>query len=213
MLYSYSLIRIFLAMGLAGMLTACGGGGGSNSDSATATSLAQYQGTWSGTCDPIINGGGTTVGSTRNSFTIPSGINSVTVSSNDSYYTTTNCTGPLAASVSVSSITLTFQGTKSVNGVDAVRIEATLPAGTPTFSGAAAFIGSCSGAIQLIVSVGSSSTCYPIPTTITTAKDIFSFLSMTSPPTFETGDDSVPADANGYPSAFLPASTGRYTRQ
>jgi hypothetical protein len=200
------------------VLSACGGGGSDPSTSPKATDLAQIQGTWKGTCDiessgstPVVN-----VGLSQESLVIgaPRADGSASVTSTTRYFNTgTSCSGAPIATITELPSTISSSGTTTASGLTAFKVSATSTAGTPTFSGAAS-IQNREGASCVEVIFGTapntSAICEEIETTSSTVKLLIAPTANGG--AFDIGANA-PLDAQGFPTALLPASEGRYTKQ
>jgi hypothetical protein len=226
-----AMTKIAFCSAVIAVLTACGGGSDSTASQpatatptssilASASELSAYQGTWLGTCYVFLNGSNVAVGSSRDTvvYSQPAANRSITARSTDRFYTSTDCSGAAVASITEIATTLVFTGTKTINALTVNKIQATLPPGTPTFSGTAS-LGSCGigQPISVNVSLGSGldrvTQCNTILTTTFSVKAVVT--PVTSSNTFDVGDsrDLANLDAAGYPNALLTPTEGRYTKQ
>jgi hypothetical protein len=207
------------------VLVACGGSDGGGEPSVPPTSqsaLSALQGTWLGTCDVTTDGANQPVGASRETLVIGAvaANGSVTATSTERFYTTADCTGTSVATITELPATLISSGTKTISGLSALKIDATFPAGTPTFSGpnvnlvAPCSVASMSMSNCLVISLGTGSASTSIIDTIpATASNVKLVLLLNSAGTqFDIGDNSD-NDAQGYPNTVLPPSEGRYIKQ
>jgi hypothetical protein len=204
------LIAATTATAAAFLITACGGGGGSDSPAAApdqpiqTSLLAQYQGTWLDSCQPL---GGNTQASSRSTLIIgaPSANESASVGSSEFYYNSADCTGAVVATVTELPSSVSATGTKTIGTVNVVKVDITTPAGTPTFSGSVSLVPCATGGpIEVRVAIGNGgvASCQSIDLVARTFKTVFTNVTSN---TFGFGDDESPLDPQGYPTVLSTA--------
>ncbi|NJM43573.1 MAG: hypothetical protein HC858_05600 [Brachymonas sp.] len=211
---SHHWAKVMLAISIAVVLTACGGGsdGGSqqpNTPPATPEALAKYQGTWIAGCEPDTTTSTSEIETIV--FTVV-GANLSAVSKTD-YYSGTSCAGSAFASVTDLASSVSFSGTKTV-GTDTVdKVTATIPAGTPTFTGTAYIeTGAACGSVPSVaVPLGGRLLCSNIPTSTSTAKTILLLSSNGNVLNAGDNDSNRSFDAEGFPNVL--DTTDTYNKQ
>jgi hypothetical protein len=187
------------------VLLGCGGGGGGK-DTGTGTGVraSLYLGTWSA-CDPIpATLSSTIVGSTKTIVVIVANrSNGLSVSDTSTFYDSSDCTGPIKATVASPTVgdTLGFNGTKTVDGNTVDKVEITTPANTVyTASGDFAVVDG--EFIVTFTNSGSTTLQFPIDMSYEagTAKTIF-FIDSSGQ--LRIGDDDELLDSDGYPNNFF----------
>lgn len=184
--------------------------------------LVQYQGTWLAGCEPLRGLNGTTVAGSRRDQVVFSAVDAngnVSALNTSRYFTSPDCSGSVAASVTEPPFSLAPVGTKMIGNVQAAKYIVTSSIGTPTFSGPAASLVVCSDGqpgIRIVLGTGLNGyeTCDRI-NVVYAGKGIFSFVSAAN--TFDFGDDVAAllgsVDAQGYPQAFGTTPDFRATKQ
>ena len=211
----------------AALVTACGGGGSPSTTvvpvAGPAQLMAQYEGTWAGVCRAWEPAPSTRAGSYRDTvkFGAPAADGSVSTAVSEQFFSSRDCTGPVAANIIEPIETTVPMGTTTVGAVPVVKIEQRTVGGAVTFTGPAATLGTCGGgtAPYITVMLGAGSNLPTVCIETTRAAGSFKqILSLVTPlNTFDTG--VVPTGPNGildaqsYPNILEPASEGRYTKQ
>jgi hypothetical protein len=147
----------------------------------------------------VLNFGTTTV-------SLPMG-----ASISDQYYASTNCTGAVIATINWTTTTVAFNGTKILaTGETADRVNATVQAGSLTFSGPSKSFVFATGApaeMAIIVSFSNPDrTIYEYPTPSAASGGQFQDVFTVDPSgtVFRFGDFNRGFDANGYPNFLDP---------
>jgi hypothetical protein len=215
--------------------TSTGGSSGSIPTTSSTTStvspqnttlLAQYSGAWISGCEAFISPGlpvgtpgfpnGTpevTHGSSKTifSFSSPAPNGFVLAQTTENYFTSNNCTGTSVATIADTGGDLIADGTKTIGTLTVVKVQASDPGGTPTFSGSAASLrpATAGNPAAVVVTLGSFTITRSILNTRTYFKSVLSTVTNNS---FQIGEDSVLLDASGYPTTFATGSSGTFTK-
>jgi hypothetical protein len=185
------------------VLLGCGGGG-EDAGTGTGVRASLYLGTWSA-CDPLPSmRSSAIVGSTKTIVVIVANrSNGLSVSDTSTFYDSSDCTGPIKATVASPTVgdTLGFNGTKTVDGNTVDKVEITTPANTVyTASGDFAVVDD----EFILTFTNSDNTTLQFPIDMSyeagTAKTIF-FIDSSGQ--LRIGDDDELLDSDGYPNNFF----------